>query len=117
MHRPEEGAPALVVEDQDDGGLGQVGRVVPMLALFLPEIRDRSVEADLVRDELVEAVDTLELLLLRLLVHGQGVGLAHLSGARRDGPHGRLEIALLVRAWWRKGKEYSLRNKISSEKS
>ena len=49
---PEEGAPALVVEHQDDGRLGQVVRVVPELTFLLTGVRHRSIERNFVRNEL-----------------------------------------------------------------
>ena len=52
VDRPEEGAPAFVVEHQDDGGLRQVVRVVPELAFFLAGVRHSSVERNFVRDQL-----------------------------------------------------------------
>ena len=80
MHGSEKGGPAFVVKDQNHGGFGQIGGVVPVLALLFPEIGDGSVQTDLVGDQLVEAVDALEPLLFGLLVHGQGVSFAHLTG-------------------------------------
>jgi len=54
---PEEGGPALVVEDEDDAGRGEVGGVIPVFALLLSSVRHGSVQADFVGHELVEAVD------------------------------------------------------------
>jgi hypothetical protein len=48
------------VEDEDDAGRGQVGRVVPVLALVFARVRHGAIEADLVGGQLVEAVDSLQ---------------------------------------------------------
>ena len=48
----EEGAPAFVVEDENDGGFGQVLRVVPVHALFLARLRHGSVQRNFVGDQL-----------------------------------------------------------------
>jgi len=39
VDRPEEGAPALVVEHQDDGGLGEIVGVVPVLTFLLSVVK------------------------------------------------------------------------------
>ena len=89
-------APPFVVKNKDHGGLGQVRGVVPVLAFLFSHVRNRPVQGDRVRDELVEAVDTFELLFLSGLAGTQPVAFTVLSGAvaRRDFDTGRrLKVA------------------------
>lgn len=102
MDGSEERTPAFVVEDQDDGGPGQIRRVVPMFAFGLSEIGNGSVQADLVGDQLVEAVNAFKSFFFLFLIDGQGVSFAHLTGPGRHGFGPGLEVANFVGACRRK---------------
>lgn len=70
---------ALVVEDDDDTGLGQIVGIVPVAALLQPGILHRPVHGDLVGAGDVHPVLHFGGVGLVLLVLGQVVGLAILS--------------------------------------
>lgn len=74
---------ALVVEDDDDTGLGQIVWIVPVAALLQPGVLNGSVHGDLVGAGDVHAVLHFGGICLVLLVLGQVVGLPILS---RPGP-------------------------------
>merc|ERR1719150_2375595 len=76
---PEEGGPALVVEDEDDAGGGEVGGIVPVATLLLSCVRHSPVQRDLVTHQLVEPVHSFQPLLLRLLLHPELVSLTVIS--------------------------------------
>ena len=69
------------MEHEDHAGSGERGGVIPVSTLILSLVRDSSVQAQFITDQLIEAIHPLQSFLFLFLLNSQFVSLAPFSRA------------------------------------